>query len=60
MKFSKGLTIRKGPYFLQALSLSQGHLNGVLTPRVGELPKIVKGEWHPWSMECVLKGMSNN
>jgi hypothetical protein len=60
MKISKGCAIRQGPYSLEALSLSQGRLNGVLTPGVGQLPKPVKGEWHPWSTECVLKGTSRN
>jgi hypothetical protein len=34
---SKGRAIRKGPYSLEALSFSQGHLNGVLNPRIGQL-----------------------
>jgi hypothetical protein len=44
MKISKGHTIRQCPYSSEFLSLSQGQLNGVLTPRVGQLPKLVKGE----------------
>jgi hypothetical protein len=58
MNISKGHTIRQGPYSLEHLSLSQGHLNGVLTPWVGQLQKSVKGEWHPWRTECALKGTS--
>jgi hypothetical protein len=57
-KISKGRAIRQGPYSLESLSLSQGHPNGVLTPGLGQLPKPVKGEWYPWSMEYVLKGTS--
>jgi hypothetical protein len=56
MNISKGCAIRQNPYSLEALSLSQGRLSGVLTPRVDKLPKQVKGEWHPWSMEVCLEG----
>jgi hypothetical protein len=55
MKILRG-AIRQSPYSLESLSLSQGRLNGVLTPRVGQLPKPVKGEWHPWSTELCLEG----
>jgi hypothetical protein len=59
MNISKGNATKQGPYSLEALSISQGFSNGVLTPGVRQLPKPVKGEWHPWSKECVLKGTSD-
>jgi hypothetical protein len=58
MDISKGCTIRKGPYSLEVVSLSQGRSNGVLTSGVGQLPKPAKGKWHPWSTKCVLKNTS--
>jgi hypothetical protein len=40
-KISKGRAIRRSPYSLEALSLSQGQLNGVLTPRVRQTSKTI-------------------
>jgi hypothetical protein len=59
MKIPKGRAIRQSHYSLEALSLSQGRPNGVLTPGVGQLPKSVKRRVAPLdAQECVMKGMS--
>jgi hypothetical protein len=55
-KDSKGRAIRRSPYSLESLSLSQSRSNKVLTPRVGQLPKPVKGKWPPWSTKLHLEG----
>ena len=60
-KIFKGHAIRRSPYSLEALSLSQGLPSGVLTPRVRQTSKTsqnVSGTLGAW--RCVLKGTSCN